>query len=40
MSVYRTIGPLVYVIDEMSCCFKPQFGQKLVASGHIREVLA
>ena len=28
-----------YVIDEMSGCSKPKLGQKLVASGHIRQVL-
>ena len=29
-----------YVINEMSGCLKPKLGQKLVASGHIRQVLA
>ena len=29
-----------YVIDEMSGCLKPKLGQKLVAFGHIRQVLA
>ena len=27
-------------IDEMSGCLRPKLGQKLVASGHIRQVLA
>ena len=27
-------------IDEMSGCLKPKLGQKVVASGHIRQVLA
>ena len=31
---------LFYVIDEMSGCVKPKLGQKLVASGHIRQVFA
>ena len=31
---------LFYVNDEMSGCLKPKLGQKLVASGHIRQVLA
>ena len=31
---------LSYAIDEMSGCLKPKLGQKLVASGHIRQVLA
>ena len=29
-----------YVIGEMSGCLKQKLGQKLVASGHIRQVLA
>ena len=29
-----------YVTDEKSGCLKPKLGQKLVASGHIRQVLA
>ena len=31
---------LFYAIDEMSGCLKPKLGQKLVASGQIRQVLA
>ena len=31
---------LFYAIDEMSGCLKPKLGQELVASGHIRQMLA
>ena len=30
---------LFYALDEMSGCLRPKLGQKLVASGHIRQVL-